>query len=50
MRYRRIFRLLLICGHSGLSARQIIDDASRGDQIALTWIRFHRRLKHAPAH
>lgn len=42
--YPRVYRLLVGHGHSPAKAIEIILEAMRGDELALEWIRFMRRL------
>lgn len=42
--YPRVYRLLMRNGHSSAKAIEIILEAMRGDESALEWIRFMRRL------
>lgn len=45
MKYKHTYKLLKDAGHSPLKASQIILDAMRGDELALTWIRNLRYLR-----
>lgn len=44
MKYKRVYEMLKSVGHTPLKAAQIILDAQRGDNFAMTWIRGCWRL------
>lgn len=43
--YRRVYEMLKSRGHSPVKALEILLEARRGDELALAWIRFLRRMK-----
>lgn len=45
MKYALVYKMLKAAGHSPAKAAEIVLDASRGDEHAISWIKvlFHRR-------
>jgi hypothetical protein len=46
MKYKRIYKMLIYCGHSPSKAAEIILDASRKDKWALKWIKSLRKVSY----
>lgn len=47
MRHKRVYHLLIEWGHSPLKALEIVQNAIRGDEYSLFWIRLVRSLTNA---
>jgi predicted ATPase len=47
MTYKQIYKLLRNSGHSPIKAAEIMLDATRGDQLAMDWVKTLFRLRHS---